>query len=56
MTTTRRADGLPETEVDTRLFDLRATDYTGPIDERGVATDDGHAARVAAALNIPADH
>jgi hypothetical protein len=28
---TRRADGLPETEADTRFFDLRASGYTGPI-------------------------
>ncbi|HWO61423.1 MAG TPA: hypothetical protein VNO31_15445 [Umezawaea sp.] len=36
--TTRTWDGSPETEADTRFFDLRASGYTGPIDQ------DGHAA------------
>jgi hypothetical protein len=34
----RTWDGSPETEADTRFFDLRASGYTGWIDQ------DGHAA------------
>jgi hypothetical protein len=36
---TRRADGLPETEVDTRFFDLRESGYTGPINQDGRKPD-----------------
>ena len=38
---TRRADGKPETESDTRFFDLRADGYTGPIDQDGYPVSDG---------------
>jgi hypothetical protein len=31
--TSRRWDGEPETEADTRFFDLRESGYTGPIDQ-----------------------
>ena len=31
----RRWDGKPETPKDTRFFDLRASGYTGPIDQDG---------------------
>jgi hypothetical protein len=34
---TRRVDGKPETDADTRFFDLRESGYTGPVDQ------DGHA-------------
>ena len=34
---TRRADGRPETESDTRFFDLRESGYAGPIDRDGNA-------------------
>jgi hypothetical protein len=32
---TRRLDGKPETDADRRFFALRATGYTGPIDQHG---------------------
>ena len=32
---TRRMDGQPETEADTRFFDLRESGYTGPINQDG---------------------
>ena len=32
---TRRPDGKPETDADTRFFDLRESGYTGPIDQDG---------------------
>ena len=35
MAETRRWDGQPETEADTRFFDLRDSGYTGPIDQVG---------------------
>jgi hypothetical protein len=35
----RRPDGKPETEADTRFFDLRDGGYTGPIDQDGYAVD-----------------
>lgn len=35
MSETRRWDGQPETEADTRFFDLRQSGYTGPIDQNG---------------------
>ena len=34
---TRRWDGEPETDADTRFFDLRESGYTGPIDQDGYA-------------------
>ncbi|NUT91248.1 MAG: hypothetical protein HOY78_04385 [Saccharothrix sp.] len=36
-TATRRWDGKPETPAERRFFDLRASGYTGPVDQ------DGHA-------------
>lgn len=39
MTTTRTWDGSPETEADTRFFDLRDGGYSGPIDQDGRAAD-----------------
>lgn len=39
MTTTRRSDGQPETDRDTRFYDLRESGYTGPINRDGYATD-----------------
>lgn len=38
---TRRVDGEPETEADTRFFDLRESGYTGPIDQDGYPADTG---------------
>jgi len=35
----RRVDGKPETETDTRFFDLRESGYTGPIDQNGNPTE-----------------
>ncbi len=35
MSETRRWDGKPETEADTRFFDLRESGYTGLIDQDG---------------------
>ena len=37
---TRRFDGLPETEADRRFFDLRASGYTGWIDQDGYPVTD----------------
>lgn len=37
MADTRRVDGKPETEADTKFFDLREADYKGPIDQDGNA-------------------
>ncbi|GGM77421.1 hypothetical protein GCM10012275_55130 [Longimycelium tulufanense] len=37
---TRRWDGQPETEADTRFFDLRASGYCGAIDQDGNPVDD----------------
>jgi uncharacterized membrane protein len=34
---TRRVDGKPETEADRRFFNLRASGYTGAIDQDGYA-------------------
>ena len=34
---TRRPDGTPESEADTRFFNLRESGYTGPIDQNGHA-------------------
>lgn len=31
----RTWDRSPETEVDTRFFDLRGSGYTGPVDQDG---------------------
>lgn len=42
----RRWDGEPETEFDTRLFDLRDSGYTGPIDQDGYAVTEGEDARI----------
>lgn len=40
--TSRRVDGLPETEADRRFFDERESGYTGPLDQDGhrVPADD----------------
>jgi hypothetical protein len=46
-TTTRRADGKPETEADRRFFALRGSGYTGPVDQDGRKATDP---RVLAAL------
>ncbi|GGQ88301.1 hypothetical protein [Couchioplanes azureus] len=35
MAKSRRFDGKPETAADKRFFDLRASGYTGPIDQNG---------------------
>lgn len=38
MSETRRVDGQPETEADSRFFDLRDIEqYRGPIDQDGYA-------------------
>lgn len=37
MSGSRRLDGAPETEADTRFFDLRESGYEGPIDQDGRA-------------------
>jgi hypothetical protein len=34
---TRRVDGQPETETDTRFFDLRESGWAGAIDQSGYA-------------------
>lgn len=39
MPETRRVDGKPETEADTRYFDLREAGYRGAIDQDGYATE-----------------
>ena len=39
-TGSRRWDKAPETPADTRFFDLRASDYHGPIDQDGYAVTD----------------
>lgn len=36
----RRFDGKPETDADKRFFDLRASGYTGPVDQDGYATNE----------------
>jgi hypothetical protein len=35
----RRWDKKPETEVDTKFFDLRESGYKGPINEKGNKVD-----------------
>lgn len=40
MTKSRRWDGEPESEADRKFFDLRASGYRGPIDEKGNAVDE----------------
>ncbi|MGO1055608.1 hypothetical protein [Crossiella sp. CA198] len=42
----RRVDGHPETSADTRFFTLRASGYTGPIDQ------DGHPVTIGVAAEI----
>jgi hypothetical protein len=42
----RTWDGKPETEADTRFFDLRESGYTGPIDQDGYAVTSGEDARI----------
>ncbi|GLZ36348.1 hypothetical protein Lesp02_85350 [Lentzea sp. NBRC 105346] len=39
----RRWDKKPETDADTRFFDLREAGYTGPIDQDGYAVASGPA-------------
>jgi hypothetical protein len=39
-TATRRVDGKPETDADKRFFDLRASGYTGPVNQDGYAVSD----------------
>lgn len=46
MTPTRRGDGAPETESDTRFFDLRESGYRGPINQDGYAVTTGRAADI----------
>jgi hypothetical protein len=36
----RRADGKPETERDSKFFDLRESGFTGPVDQDGDAVED----------------
>ena len=38
-----RVDGRPETPADRRFFDLRASGYTGPIDQDGNRVTSGRA-------------
>jgi hypothetical protein len=38
--TSRRFDGLPETEADRRFFDLRGSGYQGWIDQDGYPVHD----------------
>ena len=42
----RRWDREPETEYNTKYFDLRESGYTGPIDENGDAVTTGGDARI----------
>jgi hypothetical protein len=42
----RRWDGAPETEFDTRFFDLRDSGYTGPINQDGYPVTSGEDARI----------
>ncbi|MET9260423.1 hypothetical protein [Amycolatopsis sp. NPDC004079] len=46
----RRPDGRPESDTDTRFFDLRASGYIGALDPDGYAVPD-----VEAWLNRQAD-
>jgi hypothetical protein len=46
MPATRRVDGNPETDTDRRFFDLRASGYTGPIDQNGNADTTSPAAAI----------
>ena len=41
MATTRNWDGSPETERDTRFYNLRDSGWTGPIDQDGYAVASG---------------
>lgn len=47
-TWTRRVDGRPETEADTRFFDLRESGYDGPVDRDGFKVTSGRAAEILA--------
>ena len=49
-TWTRRADGKPETDADTRFFDLRESGYDGPIDQDGCKVTSGRAVEILAAM------
>ena len=49
-TSTRRADGKPETAADRRFFELRESGYTGPIDQDGRKVTSGRAVDVLAAM------
>ncbi len=54
---TRRLDGKPETDADRRFFALRASGYTGPIDQHGHKVSDPKILAVFAALDaITPDH
>jgi hypothetical protein len=46
----RNVGGRPETEADTRFFDLRESGYTGPIDQDGFARTSGPEAEVLRAM------
>jgi hypothetical protein len=47
---TRRVDGKPETEADSKFFDLRQSGYKGPIDEDGNKVTSGDEAEILADL------
>ena len=49
----RRADGKPETEADTRFFDLRASGYSGPIDQDGYPVTEDDAVEILHRLTNP---
>lgn len=49
----RRPDGEPETAADRKFFDLRASGYTGPIDQDGNIPDtDSTAPETRSALEV----
>ncbi|ALG05784.1 hypothetical protein [Kibdelosporangium phytohabitans] len=47
----RNPGGKPETEADTKFFDLRESGYTGPINEKGEAVTSGPAVEILQALS-----
>jgi hypothetical protein len=51
----RRVDGRPETDADTRFFDLRASGYDGPVDQDGRPVSRDSAPRVCVACGNPGD-
>ncbi len=46
MAKSRRPDGKPETAADKRFFDLRASGWTGPIDQHGKPDTTSEAAAI----------